>query len=279
MEKGRATMIKSIYATSLEEALNARLNPELIPYAGGTDLMVSGDEDAKYLFLGKVPQMRNIVVQDDLLRLGAAVTFTEIINHKDTPQILKEACLEIAAPAIRNSGTIGGNIGNGSAKGDSALAFMVMDAKLLLATATSQRTLPIKEFYQGRKKLALKPDELIVEVIIPRFGLDNFYFQKVGARDALAISRLSFAGLIQLDKDVITHLATAFGAVADVIIRPDEVDQMLIGKTIAQAKELKEDYLQAMDNAIVPIRGRVSIEYRKDVAMNLLRDFLGSKGI
>ena len=272
-------MTSSIFATSLEEALKARQNPELIPYIGGTDLMVEGKIDASYLFLNKVPEMRRIVATDDSLTIGATVTFVEIIHHRDTPEILKEACRQIAAPAIRNKGSVGGNIGNGSAKADSALIFMVLDATLRLANAKEERLLPIKDFYQGRKKLDLKPDELIVEIIIPRFGIDNYYYKKVGARDALAISRSSFAGIIEMEGNVIRHLATAFGAVADVILRPIEVDEMLIGKTLTQAKELKGDYLKAMREAIVPIRGRVSIEYRKDVAMNLLKDFLSSKGI
>ena len=272
-------MVNSIFATSLAEALKARQNPELIPYAGGTDLMVEGNQAASYLFLNKVPEMREIKTLESTLQIGAAVTFTEIIQHENTPEILKEACKQIAAPAIRNTGTVGGNIGNGSAKADSALIFMVLDATLRLANAKEERTLPLRAFYQGRKKLALKPDELIVEIIIPKVGLDNFYYQKVGARDALAISRLSFAGILQLEKGVITHFATAFGAIADTILCFEEIDKMFVGKTITQAKTIKKDYLEAMDEAIIPIQGRVSIEYRKDVVMNLLKDFLETKGI
>ena len=272
-------MVNSIFATSLTEALKARQNPELIPYAGGTDLMVEGNEEASYLFLNKVPQLRKIKVLENTLQIGAAVTFTEIIWHKDTPEILKEACKQIAAPAIRNTGTVGGNIGNGSAKADSALIFMLLDATLRLASAKEERILPFRAFYQGRKKLALKPDELIVEVNIPRIGLDNYYYHKVGARDALAISRLSFAGILQIEEGVIRHFATAFGAIADTILCFEEIDKMFIGKTIAQAKTIKKEYLEAMVKAIVPIKGRVSIEYRKDVAMNLLKDFLEAKGI
>jgi xanthine dehydrogenase iron-sulfur cluster and FAD-binding subunit A len=54
---------------------------------------------------------------------------------------------------------------------------------------------------------------------------------------------------------------------------------MLIGRTIEEATKLKGDYLEAYDNAIIPIRGRVSAEYRKVVCGNLLRDFLESNGI
>ena len=271
--------MESVYAKTLGEALKARQNPKLIPYAGGTDLMVEANEDVAYLYLKRVPEMRWIIAIDDELHIGAAVTFTELIECPNVPDILREACRNIAAPAIRNAGTIGGNIGNGSPKADSALIFMVTDAKLRLANATGERIIPIKEFYQGRKKLALKPDELIIEVIMPRIGLENYYYEKVGARDALAIARLSFAGIIDVENDVIKHFATAFGAVNDVILRFDAIDKMFIGKTISEAKEIREDYLKAMDEAIVPIRGRVSMEYRKDVSMNLLKDFLEVKGI
>ncbi|MHC6180857.1 hypothetical protein ACYUJ6_13535 [Clostridium sp. JNZ X4-2] len=62
-------------------------------------------------------------------------------------------------------------------------------------------------------------------------------------------------------------------------IEKNDRKTMLIGKTIKEAKSIKKDYLLVYDKAIVPIRGRVSAEYRKNVCMNLLGDFLQSKGI
>ena len=270
-------------AHSLKQALEARNDLTITPYTGGTDLMVWPKENAKYLHLHKVPELKKITEdksnQDKTnenkthIRFGAACTFTEVIAHPLTPKILKEACKQIGAPAIRNAGSIGGNIANGSAKADSALIFMATDSKLRLASAESERYLPIKDFYLGRKKLDIKPNELIVEILMPKDGLDNYYYVKVGARAALAISRVSFAGIADIKDGIIKNCATAFGAVSDVIIRPDEIDRMLIGKTIEEAKKLKNDYLAAMDEFIVPIKGRVGIEYRKDVCMHLLRDF------
>jgi len=272
-------MVKHFTAHSLSEALALRKNPELIPYTGGTDLMVEADENASYLFLHKVPELKEITRDGENLRFGAACTFTEIIENPLSPQILKDACSLIGAPAIRNMGTIGGNIGNGSAKADSALVFMVTDSKLRLASADGERIIPLKEFYQGRKKLNLTNNELIVEVIMPAGGLENYYYKKVGARNALAISRVSFTGIMHIKDDKIKNCATAFGAVSDVIIRLDSIDRMLIGKTVKEAKELKNEYLGKFDQSIVPIKGRVGIQYRKDVCMNLLRDFLEVNGI
>lgn len=272
-------MVNRYCPSSLQEALDLLASEKLIPYAGGTDLMVEEDRDENYLFLHKIPELKRIHQDDDAIYLGAGCTFTELLDSKETPAILKEALAYIAAPAIRNEGTIGGNIANGSAKADSALIFFVSDSKLLIASSTGERVVPIKEFYAGRNHVKLEQDELIVEVWMPKKWLANYYYEKIGARKALAISRLSFAGLLTIEDDRIAHCATAFGAVADVIIRREDIDGMLIGKTLEEAKALKESYLNAYDEAIVPIRGRVSAEYRKSVCLNLLTDFLEQNGI
>lgn len=272
-------MVNSYSPGSLREALLLRKEPGLIPYCGGTDLMIEAREDARYLFLHGIPEMKQIREDDVYIRFGAACTFTDIIKHPISPEFLKKACLQIAAPAIRNAGSIGGNIGNGSPKADSALVFMVTDSKLRLASDGGERVIPIKDFYLGRKKLALAPDELIVEILMPKHGIDNYYYKKVGARNALSISRLSFAGVLDIEHGEIKNCAVAFGAVSDVILRFEKIEKMIIGKTIAEAKRFKEDFIGEYDKAIVPIKGRVSVEYRKDVCINLLRDFLESNGI
>jgi len=265
---------------SLKEALQLRKSTSLVPYSGGTDLMVpAACHESDFLYLNNVHEMRQITCDDVFIRIGAACTFTEILENPLTPSILKDACKQIAAPAIRNVGTPGGNIANGSAKADSALIFMVTDSTLRLASADSERTLPIKEFYLGKGKTALADDELIVEILMPKKGIDNYYYKKVGARNALAISRTSFAGILDVSDGIIVDCATAFGAVTDVIIRNNEIDDILIGKTLEEARGLKNEYLNAYDEAIQPRRGRVGIEYRKDICMNLLQDFLDSNGI
>lgn len=272
-------MVDSYQPVSLKEALDILSKEAVTPYAGGTDLMIKPDENNLYLFLNKVPELKNIVEDRDYIRIGAACTFTDIIESNLTPAILKEAVSQIAAPAIRNLGTVGGNICNGSPKADSALIFFATDSKLRLLSSKGERLVPINEFYLGRKKTSLQKGELLVEIIMKKTGLNNYYYKKVGARNALAISRVSFAAILNVENGKINNCMTAFGAVSDVIIRRADIDAMLIGKTIDEARDLKEKYLAAYDKAIVPIRGRISAEYRKTVCMNLLRDFLESNGI
>jgi CO/xanthine dehydrogenase FAD-binding subunit len=272
-------MVESYLTKSLKEALDIRAKEGVIPYSGGTDLMIKPDENASYLFLNKLTEMKNIAQDKEYIRIGAGCTFSDIINSQLTPAILKQAAAQIAAPAIRNLGTVGGNVCNGSPKADSALIFSVTDSKLRLVSSKGERVIPINEFYLGRKKTSIKEDELLVEIIMNTKGINNYYYKKVGARNALAISRVSFAGILNIEGGKINTCKIAFGAVNDVILRRADIDSMLMGKTIEEAKKAKKDYLAAYDQAVVPIKGRISAEYRKAVCMNLLRDFLESNGI
>lgn len=264
---------------TLEEALSIMKEEKVKPYGGGTDLMIDENREGTYLFLHKVEELKRITEDTDYVRIGAECTFTDIEESELAPQILKDAMSHLAAPAIRNFGTIGGNIGNGSAKADSALILFATDSLMLLKSVDSERTIYVKDFYKDRKQLDLREGELIVEILIPKKYLGNYYYKKIGAREALAISRIGFAALFNQENGVIKHVATAFGAVEPVIIRHPEIDGMLIGKTVAEAKELKDAYLNAYANAINPSAGRVSKEYRKTVCMNLLKDFLEQNGI
>ncbi len=264
---------------TLQEALEIRAAQNVVPYAGGTDLMVENRPNVTYLFLNQVDELKKITVDDDYIRIGSGVTFTEAIADERVPALMKEAISRIAAPAIRNAGTFGGNLGNGSAKADSVLIDFVADAKLRLVSVRGERIVEVDKFYLGRKKLDLAADELIAEILLPKTGLDNYYYQKVGGREALAISRVSFAGVFEEKDGKIVKVAAAFGAVADTVLRYKDIEAMLIGKTVEEAKAMKADYIKAYADRMVLTRGRVSAEYRKTVCMNLLGEFLNKFGI
>ena len=264
---------------SLKEALEIRAREKVIPYAGGTDLMIEAEAEASYLFLADLPELKAIETVDGNLEIGAAVTFTQALDSPLVPGMLKEAVRTIAAPAIRNTGTFGGNIANGSPKADSALVFCVTDSTLVLESVEGERRVPINEFYLGRGKTSLRENELLTRIIMPLRNVREYYYHKVGARGALAIARVSFAGLLRGEGGSSRHAATAYGAVAGTILRRPDIDGILIGRTIEEAKKIRGDYLSALDEAIQPIRGRISAEYRKKVLMNLIADFLAKNGI
>lgn len=272
-------MVNGYSPKTLNEALELINRESLIPYAGGTDLMVENRKDARYLFIGKLPELKNISSDGEYIHIGAGVTFTEALESDLVPELMKKAVSRIAAPAIRNAGTFGGNLGNGSAKADSVLIEFVSDGKLLLKSAEGERTVDVDRFYLGRKKLDLKENELIAEILLPASGLENHYYEKVGGRNALAISRVSFAGVFAEKDGRIANVAAAFGAVADTVLRYKDIEETLKGLTKDEARDKKEEYLKAYSDRMVLTRGRVSSEYRKEVCMNFLRDFLERFGI
>lgn len=272
-------MVDGYKPSTLKEALEIRSTQDVVLYAGGTDLMVENRTNVSYLFLNRITELKEICEDQQFIRIGAAVTFTEALESDLVPPLMKEAVSRIAAPAIRNTGTFGGNIGNGSAKADSVLICFAADAKVRLLSVDGERIVEINQFYKGRKELDLRPNELIAEVLLPKTGIDNYYYKKVGGRNALAISRVAFAGVINMDGDIIRHITAAFGAVSGMVLRMRDLEQMLEGKTLAQAKELKPQILELYAERMELTRGRVSAEYRKAVCMNLLNDFLTEKGI
>ncbi len=272
-------MVNGYRPASLQEALEIKKTTDAVPYAGGTDLMVENRKGVSYLFLNGLDELRNIREEGDYISIGSCVTFTEALESDLIHPLMKEAVAQIAAPAIRNMGTFGGNIGNGSAKADSVLILFVCGAKIRLASVHGQRTVNIEDFYLGRKKLDLKPEELIVEILLPKRGLDQYYYKKVGGRNALAISRVSFAGLLTVENGRIQQMAAAFGAVSDTVLRFKDLEAGLSDKTHDEASAFKEELLSAYGERLVLTRGRVSAEYRKAVCMNLLKDFLEEKGI
>jgi CO/xanthine dehydrogenase FAD-binding subunit len=263
--------------TSLSDALRLLAGEELVPYAGGTDLLVSEARSRPFLFLHRVLELKRFDAGEQGYFIGAGLTYTELLDDERTPAILRRAIATIAAPALRNLATIGGNIANASPKGDAALVLMAADAVVHLVSAREERQIPLREFCVGRGRTLRRPDELLVGFTMPRQWLKGGRFEKVGERAALALSRVSFAGLYAEDAGRVTHLATAFGAVEDTIVRRCDLDAQLIGATVPEARELAANYVSGYSAALKPICGRVSAAYRKQVCINLLCDFLVEK--
>ena len=95
----------------------------------------------------------------------------------------------------------------------------------------------------------------------------------------MAISRVAFAGVFAEKGGKITNIAAAFGAVSDTVLRFQDLEAMLLGKTREEAKALKSEFLTAYSERMQLTQGRVSAEYRKNVCLNLLNAFLEEQKI
>jgi CO/xanthine dehydrogenase FAD-binding subunit len=268
---------------SLAEALSLLTNEPDVwkPFAGGTDLMVlleSGNlRHRNYINIWQLDELRNIVVTDDYVTLGALTTYTDVqsqpVLRAEFP-MLCQAASETGGLAIQNRGTLGGNIVNASPAADSPPALLAYDAEIELTSMNGSRWLPYHGFHTGYKQMLIGSNELLTQIRLPRSTANNYhYYRKVGTRKAQAISKVCLAGLGSKRGETIDDIRIAFGSVAPIVIRCTQTEaalrgQTLNGETINFARESLMNEIKPIDDI------RSTSSYRLRVANNLLVDFL-----
>jgi len=184
---------------TLDDALRLKSeHPDAWPIQGGTDVMVALNFDrgrpAAMLNLNEVAELRGWSRENGSLRLGAALTYSEV-EHGELREImpaLAEASRTVGSPQIRNRGTIGGNLGTASPAGDALPPLLVEGAEVECASVRGSRTVPLAEFVTGVKRTVLAPDELITAVrLTPSQAPQTF--MKIGPRNAMVIAVVSLA--------------------------------------------------------------------------------------
>ena len=214
------------------EALAAKADrPDSVPIAGGTDLMVELNFDrrrpAALLDLSRIGELREWSVDGDLIRLGAGVSYTTIMNELgDVLPGLAAASRTVGSPLIRNRGTVGGNLGSASPAGDAHPPLLACGAQVELASATGTRTVPVSDFFTGPKRSVLAPDELIAAVLLPKAGGPQ-QFAKVGPRNAMVIAVSSFALALW---PATRTVGTGMGSVGPTPLRALEAEQFAAGE-------------------------------------------------
>jgi len=252
-------------------------------FAGGTDLMVLLEagklNHRKFLNVSKLPELHGIAVMPAHVSLGAMTTYSEVRLHdvlaREFP-LLCRAAAETGSVATQNRGTLGGNIANASPAADSPPALLVYDAELELVSAQGTRRLPFHGFWQGYKKLALREDELIARIHLPRKMREwKHFYRKVGTRRAQAISKVCFAGAALIDAGRIVDVRISLGSVAPIVLRAAQTEKLLRGEK--PGPELIRAAQATLAREISPIDDiRSTTRYRLRVAQNLLAEFCES---
>src|SRR2546423_5050242 len=251
------------------------------PFAGGTDLMVLLEAGKlphqNYVNIWNLKELRGIEVTDDQVILGALTTYTEVQNHpvlQTEFPMLGEAARETGGIAIQNRGTLGGNIVNASPAADSPPALLAYDAELELISKAGERRLAYSQFHRGYKQMDIRTDELLRAIRLPRSTEAlTHYYRKVGTRKAQAISKICFAATSQMNDARVSHLRIALGSVAPIPLRCFETERALLNQPLNH--DSMEAAASTFAKEISPIDDiRSSRDYRLQVSLNLLRDFL-----
>ena len=276
-------MINHYVPNSLKEALKILSEHDCYILAGGTDLMVQKFRssgllptfDKDVLYVSEISELNYIKVDSKgNIHIGSATKYNQIEESSLVPELLKQVIREIASPNIRNMATLAGNIANASPAGDSLVPLNIFDAEVELVSVRGIRRVSVCDFVIGVRQIDRQKDELITEVIIPKFDL-NTYYRKVGQRKAESITKISFAGAYKVEKGIVTDLRLAFGSVAVKVVRVKEIEKKYIGMHVYELSARVDDILNEYQLPIQPIDDQRSTkEYRKKVALNLARDFL-----
>jgi xanthine dehydrogenase small subunit len=269
------TTLTEVYALLTERGRSIRV------VAGGTDLMVLMNahqlDDAEFLDLWRVNELRGITDEGDALRIGALSTYTQLIKSAMVQlhvPALVAASRTIGAIQIQNRGTIGGNVVNASPAGDSLPVLAAYDAEVEIGSGRGTRQVPFNRFYAGYRRTVLDPDELVLAVRIPKMKKgERDFFWKVGTRRAQAISKTVIAAKAQIANGRIGSISIGVGSVAPTVIRVPQTERLLAGAALTS--DLVERARRLIAQEVAPITDLRSTEhYRRTVTGNVLARFL-----
>lgn len=272
--------VKCFIPQTLQEALEIRKQYHAIPLAGGSDLMVSGSMGAgitpkfggDVVVITNLPELKGIrELPDGSVEIGACTTSAEIAKSPIAPELLKDAASRMGAIALRNSATIGGNIGNASPKGDMPQPLILLDAEVVLRSADGERRMLVDDYIIATKKTALHDDELIVSVIIPKQDFTHIFFRKIGMRRANAISKLTLSAAATVKDGVVVDFRASSGAAGPKVARSRKAEEILVGKKLSELNACKEEFLDAWNGVISP---HAMPEYRRNTTRRMLGFFI-----
>lgn len=278
---------KCFCPTSTDEAVSLlnEYGRETKICAGGTDLFVlkrKGKSQSRYLMDLSGTGLDDIRADEDgRIHIGAMATLTQIhdapLLRGEMFECLREAADHVGSKQIRNMATAVGNICTGLPSADVAVALLALDTQVKIESSGGSRCVPLTEFFVAPREIALAPDEIVTEVILPKE--DNTHptqsrFRKIGPRREVFISIFSIALQMQENPDhTIGSASIAMGVMAPVPIRLKKTEIFLRGKVLDN--RVIREALSIMQTEVQPRSSyHASGEYRRMLAQNILRYYL-----
>ena len=265
---------------TLDELVALRsAHPQALILAGSTDVGLWVTKQMRELddiiYIGNVAELKAVTEAGGMLHIGAGVTlqdaYAAVCRHY--PDALSDMWQRFASLPIRNAGTLGGNVANGSPIGDSMPWLIALGARLVLRGARGERELALEDFYLGYQHKDLQADEFVAALRVP-LAHDKLRFRtyKLAKRFDQDISAVCAAFALVLDGEIVTDARIAFGGMAATPKRAAQAEAVLTGRAWNEAALTEAMAALARDYA--PLSDmRASSSYRMKTAQNLLRRF------
>jgi len=247
--------------------------------AGGTDLLVKMKTiNLKVDYLMNVKNILEINFLDtaDGLKIGAVTPLSHIIREEKIKMkysALYEGIMSMAAPAIRNMGTMAGNLGNASPAADTVPPLIAYGAEVKLQSKRGERTVLVEDFITGVGETIIETDEIITQINIPKINKNTGSAFLKKSRVKADLSKINLAVCLEREGNVCKDCKIVFGSVAIKALRAEKTEGLLKGQMINS--ELINKAAEEVSSEIKPIDDiRSTAEYRKAMSKEMLKDGL-----
>jgi len=247
--------------------------------AGGTDLLPLMSSRQlrldKLISLRMIEELQGIENEEKFITVGATSKLSEVEESpllKKTMPILSSAIGEMGSWQIRNRGTVGGNLCNASPAADTAAPLLVLGSEVSLQSAQGQRRIPLADFFIGLGQTALKRDEILAKIIIPKPAGGNGVYIKLGRRRTMeiAIAGVAVWLLLEVSEQRVKEIRIALSSVGPMPFRAYEAESRLKGERIEErAVEEAAEIAARFSRPITDIRG--TREYRTEMVRVLTK--------
>jgi len=266
-----------VNAKTLDSAMEtlAELKEQAMLVAGGTNVVVNinnGKRNNRTLVnIREIMELAGIYNEGETLRIGALTTIDEISKSDQLKKYapgLYHAGNVFADPTTRHSATIGGNVANAGAGGDTIPSLLVLNASVTLKSLRGERIVPIRELFTGPGRTVIAPDELITYFTFKPEPQTSFI--KLSMRKAMSISIVGCAAYVLMDGEKIRDCRIALGAIAPTPVRAYHAETALIGggfdeETMARMAQAVQKDMNPRDISV-----RATGEYRRAVTPELV---------
>jgi carbon-monoxide dehydrogenase medium subunit len=221
----------------------------------------------KLIDLGRIGELRGVREDGDALVIGAMTTHYEVQRDplvREHAELLARATETVADPQVRHRGTFGGSIAHADPAGDLLAPALALDAEMVVAGSGGRRTVPAAEFFQDYFTTVLQPDELLVEVRVPKYTGWHAHYEKFN-RVAQAWSMVAVAAAIRTDGDTIAEARVGLTNMASTPVRATAVERALVGQP-ATAESIRAAAEHAAEGTSPAADGNADMEFRQHLA-------------
>ncbi|GAA5159156.1 MULTISPECIES: FAD binding domain-containing protein [Amycolatopsis] len=217
--------------------------------------------------LGKIAELRGVREDGDALVIGSMTTHYDVQRDHlvaEHAALLARATDTVADPQVRHRGTFGGAIAHADPAGDLLAPALALDAEMVIAGTSGRRTVPAAGFFQDMFTTALAPDEILVEVRVPKHTGWRAHYEKFN-RVAQAWSMVAVAATVRTEGGRIAEARIALTNMGATPVRATAVEQALVGQEATQ-ETIRAAAAHAAEGTNPTADGNADVEYRQELA-------------